>query len=448
MQEKQTSSRFLVGAAKTIITPKLGTRLFGYPSDRFATTIHDDLTATAIAVSDGKSTAVIVSATICVIPGAVTNKVIALVNEKVAVKHILLCATHTHSGPALSSMAGWGDADASYVDDIFVPRVVEAICSAVNAMEDAKMGIGEINSNVGINRRQVKENGNVCLGRNPLGIYDPRMRVIAFESLDGERTLGTIVHFGAHGTAAGGPCPDSPVTRDWPGVMTDRLEWMTGAPCAYLNGAEGDVAPRDYNRVRKDKEEILDNIDQAMEIGGMAAVDAAQAYCSITDFFVPELTVQTGEIRLPYDPLPDKETIEKEMKILETKYPDPRMDYALKRERHRWETILEALKGEPKKALCYPQTLVKIGPVVIVPHPFEIFTAIAMRLDSFSPVKYTLSTVLTNDTFGYLPNKEEICRGGYEIWSFKSGAPYTLTDDTDTELIKQNLSMIRKMIEE
>ena len=449
MQEKQPSNQFLVGAGKTIITPELGTRLYGYPSNRFAATIHDDLTATAIALSDGKDTAVLVSITVASIPADVTKKVIDAVDEKIGVRNIILAANHTHSAPGLNTAgtAAWGKADESYVYDIFIPRTVEAICAAVNTMEPAKMGIGEVNSNVGINRRQVRENGGVGLGRNPIGIYDPRMRVISFESLDGERVLGTIVHFGAHGTAAGGPHPDSPVTRDWSGVMTDRLEWMTGAPCAYLNGAEGDVAPRDYNRVRKDKERILDNVEQAMEIGGMAAVDAAQAYCSITEFFIPELTVHNGEIRLPYEPLPDKETIKNELKNLETKYSNPRMAYAIVYERNHWEKALAALDEEPKEALCYPQTLVKVGPVVFVPHPFEIFTAVAMRLDSFSPVQYTLSLINANDTFGYLPNKEEIARGGYEIWSSRYRYAYVLTEDADTELINQNLSMIREMTE-
>ena len=48
------NSVFKVGAAKAFITPKLGTRLYGYPSDRFATSIHDDLTTTAIAVANGE----------------------------------------------------------------------------------------------------------------------------------------------------------------------------------------------------------------------------------------------------------------------------------------------------------------------------------------------------------------------------------------------------------
>ena len=443
MQESCKSNRFLAGAAKTVITPKLGTRLYGYPSDRFATTIHDDLTATAVAVSNGTETAVLISVTVCSVPEAICQRVKALVEAKTGVSNLIISATHTHSGPALTTTPGWGDADNSYIDDIFLPGLEKAICDAIGSMEDAKLGIGEIETRTGINRRQLNEQGKVSLGRNPLGIYDPRMRVITFIAADESHTIGTIVHFGAHGTASGGPHPDSPVTRDWSGVMTDRIEWMSDAPCAFLDGAEGDVAPRDYARYKKHGERPLDTVQQAMEIGGMAATDAAEAYLNIDKYFVPTLQVQTGTIALPYEPLPGVEVIKENLQRLEGKE-DSFSNY----ERNHWQKALDAIDKEPETALTYPQVLVKIGPVVFVPHPFEIFTAISMRLDHFSPVPYTLSLSNANGTNGYLPNKEEILRGGYEIWSSRYRYAYLLTEDADTEIINQNLALIKKMQED
>lgn len=431
---------FLAGAAKAIITPKLGTRLYGYPSDRFAATVHDDLTATAVAVSDGTETAVLISATVCSVPAALCQRVKALVDAEVGVCHLIISATHTHSGPALTSTPGWGEASNAYIEEIFVPGMVKAICEAVRSMEPAKMGIGEIETRTGINRRELTEKGTVKLGRNPLGLYDPRMRIITFVSADESKTLGNIVHFGAHGTAAGGPYPDSPVTRDWSGVMTDRIEWMSDAPCAFLNGAEGDVAPRDYARYKKHGERPLNTIDQAMEIGGMAATDAAEAYLGIDKYFIPDLKIQTGTIALPYEPLPGIEEIKENMELLKGTT-DPMKLYEL----NHWQKALDAIEKEPETALTYDQVLVQIGPTVFVPHPFEIFTAIAVRLDHFSPVKYTLSLANANGTNGYLPNKEEIPRGGYEIWSSRYRYAYLLTEDADTELINQNLALIQKM---
>lgn len=443
MMRKQTADRFLAGTGKAIISPKLGTRLYGYPTNRFAASIHDDLTATAIAVSDGTETAALVSVTVCSVPAPLCERATALIQQNTGIKHVIISATHTHSGPALTDTPGWGDADHSYIEEIFLPGLLQAVCDAKDAMEEAKIGISEIETNAGVNRRQVREDGTVTLGKNTFGLYDPRMRVISFVSADEARTLGTVIHFGAHGTAAGGPYPESPVTRDWPGVMTDRIEWMSGAPCAFLNGAIGDVAPRDLNRVKKYGERELNNIEQAMEIGGMAAVDAAQAFLATKGYFTPSLCVTTGRIRLPYEPLPDVEEAKENLRLLEGTT-NPMKIY----ERNRWQKVLEVADKEPEDALAYDQTLVQIGPVVFVPHPFEIFTAISLRLDSFSPVPYTLSMSNANGTNGYLPNKEEIARGGYEIWSSRYRYAYLLTQDADTELISQNLALIRQMQEE
>lgn len=446
MHTKTPANRFLVGSGKAIISPKLGTRLYGYPTNRFAATIHDDLTATAIAVSDGTVSAALVTLTVCSVPATICQRITKLVEEKTGIKHLILSATHTHSGPPLTSTPGWGDADNSYIEDIFVPGVVKAICDAATSMEDAKMGIGQIETRTGINRREIKQNGSVALGRNTQGPYDPRMRVITFVSAaDEKKTLGTIIHFGAHGTAAGGPYPESPVTRDWSGVMTDRIEWITDAPCAFLNGAIGDVAPRDFNRYKKSGAQILNTIDQAMEVGGMAAVDASEALKGITAFFTPSVAVSTGDINLTYEPLPSLEEAKANYELLAQADPnDPMKAY----ERNRWQKVIEAADKEPETALSYQQTLVKIGPVVFVPHPFEIFTMISLRLDKFSPVEHTLSMSNANGTNGYFPNKEEIARGGYEIWSSRYRYAYLLSEDADTELINQNLELIKKMQED
>jgi len=448
LKNTQSAPRFLAGAGKTIISPKLGTRLHGYPSDRFATYIHDDLTATAIAVSDGAQTALLISVTVCSVPANVCRQAAALIQEKTGVSDLIIAATHTHSGPALESTPGWGDADTEYIETVFLPGVVKAAAEAVSSMEDAKMGIAETETKTGINRREVTEKGGVRIGLNPLGIYDPRMRVISFISADGTRSLGTIVHFGAHGTAAGGPHPESPCTRDWSGVMTDRLEWITGAPCAFLNGAIGDVSPRIFNRLLRNGQLQQDCIQQAMEIGGMAAVDASEAFFKIKAHFTPTLKLQHGEIRLPYEPLPDGDTARKKLRELEENNLPAHMAYHAEYERGRWQMILDEEGKEKKEAFCYPQLLVQLGPVVFVPHPYEIFTAISVRLDHFSPVEYTLSLSNANGSRGYLPNKEEFDRGGYEVWSARYSSAYILTKDADSHLIQQNLALIKEMQED
>lgn len=56
---------FLCGAAREKITPVIGAHLSGYNPDVVSTNVHDDLTATAVAFSDGNETMLLISATVC-----------------------------------------------------------------------------------------------------------------------------------------------------------------------------------------------------------------------------------------------------------------------------------------------------------------------------------------------------------------------------------------------
>jgi hypothetical protein len=80
-----------------------------------------------------------------------------------------------------------------------------------------------------------------------------------------------------------------------------------------------------------------------------------------------------------------------------------------------------------------------MGPVVIVPWPFELFSEIALRLRLYSPFQYTLSLSSANGNYDYFPSKGELCRGGYEVECFRWFSPFRLPDDADTRFINENL---------
>ena len=61
---------------------------------------------------------------------------------------------------------------------------------------------------------------------NPWGPFDPTMTVIRVQGESGP--IGTIVHYGAHPTTF--VSSTRIITRDWPGVMADRVEKLSGAP--------------------------------------------------------------------------------------------------------------------------------------------------------------------------------------------------------------------------
>ncbi|MPN06091.1 hypothetical protein SDC9_153346 [bioreactor metagenome] len=295
------------------------------------------------------------------------------------------------------------------------------------------MGIAETHSDVGINRREINRKGGVDLGQNPWGPYDPIMTVVAFRTLD-NKPIANLIHYSAHGTAAG--C-NREISRDWSGVMTDRLEKESGAVTAFFNGAEGDVGPRLSNG------STVGDIAHVRELGGVAAMDAVRGYKKIKSYRVPSLGFVQGEIKLPYSPLMPKEEA---LEALE-KYENPEelinISYL---EYHRLKSILAVYENnEPIKTHnIFEQTMIKLDDVVFIPIAYEFFVEIALRLRKFSPYQYTLSLSNANGSNSYLATQSEICKGGYEIRSFLSGNTYNLTPDADTLIVNEHLRLLNQ----
>ena len=423
-----------IGVGREVITPKLGGNLLGYRQDIYSEWVHDDLTATAIAFGYGDTKALLISATVCLVEESIVDELRVLIQENTGVQYVMLAATHTHSGPITARLPGWGDVDRPYVDEIFIPGCMKAACQALERLTRAKVGISTTKSDVGVNRRQIIEDGSTILGRNSWGLYDSMMTVIAFRDMEGN-PLANIVHYGAHCTAAGA---NHEITRDWIGVMIDRLEKETGAVTAFVNGALGDVGPRLSNGLS------VGDIGHVVEIGSLAAMDVVKAYGQIHDYSEANCAVVTGEIKIPYEPLMSLAEAKAEIVKYDTA-PPHNIDLA------KYLTLKEIIKShergeEGPKEMILSQTLLRVGSVVFVPFPFEIFSEIGLRLRAFSPLEHTLTMSCTNGSNGYLPDQSQICRGGYEVDVFHWLHTKRLPDDTDTHMINENLKLIEKIM--
>ena len=424
---------FFCGAARADITPPVGTLLFGYNPHQVSTSIHDNLAVTAAAFSDGETTAVLVTADVCEIQTALSDEIRRAAGEAagIAWQNILLSATHTHSAPNVTGMEGWGDVDRPYVDTVFLPAIVKAVKEAVASMEPAVLGIAETESRVGVNRRELKRGGRVDFGQNPWGPFDTTMTVIAIRSEDGRGILN-LVHSGCHGTAAG--C-NREISRDWSGMMVDRMQRETGILTAYWQGACGDTGPRISNGA------TTGDITYVEELGSLAAMDAVRAWRQIKSYHTPALSVFRGTVRIPTVPLPTEE----EARAKLASFGDPAKLINIQAlEYGHWRDVLAAIQNEvtPPGAFTYDTTLVALGDILWIPHPFEIFTEITLRLRQYAPYAHVLSLSTTNGTNEYLPSKGEMLRGGYEVDCFRYGHVFPMTDDADEHIIEDNLRIL------
>ena len=429
--------KFLCGAARRDITPPIGTALFGYRPNVFSESVHDPLDVTAIAFSDGNTVNILISATVCEIRNDIADQLRDKAAEAAGLKRsdIILAATHTHCAPNVAGMDGWGDVDFKYLNEILSPMTAEAAAEAVKNMTEAEIGVEEGESKVGINRRQLNRDGSIGLGQNPWGTYDPIMTVIAIRRADDKKGIVNIVHYGCHGTACG--CALE-ITRDWSGMMLDRMEDQTGVMSVFINGAEGDVGPRLSNGC------TTGNIKYVEELGSAAAMDAMTIRKKIKTYYSAETGAYHGTVRLPYKQTPDLDAVKKEL----SGYKEPEKLINVQRlwygHLKKVEEYLESDHGEMPEAFCFEQNIIRVGDILFVPFPYEIFSEISIRLRAYSSFRHVLCLACANGSNAYLPSQDQICRGGYEVDVFKCADLFNLTDNADEHIINENLRIIEE----
>ena len=384
----------MLGTARVVITPEIGGTLCGYGSEKPSDAIRDDLILTAYTLAYGRLRVMLVNMTLLCVSDSLSDELRKLcgLSADVPPSNVILSFTHTHSGPDVVS-----GTDEKYLDSVLRPGCERAARESAATLRPVRVGITAVNSRVGINRREILPDDEIILGQNPWGPYDPEMTIISFKD-ENDMTVANWVHYGAHSTSAG---MGTIITRDWSGVMTDRLEAETGgAPAAFLNGAMGDVAPRMANG------RSSGDITHVAEVGGLAGMDAVRAYGNIAEYRREDMAVRVGEVRIPYEI-----------------YPPGGVD-----------------------AYSYELTVIRIGPVVMVPTPFEVFSQLSLRMRAYSPFGHTLLLGLANGFNMYLPSRDQIIRGGYEVERFVEwSAPSRLPDDTDRILIEQSVKIISSL---
>ncbi len=427
---------FRAGAAKADITPPVGTCLYGYAPDWHSDSVHDNLDATALAVSQGKITALLITVCVGDLQTELSDEIRQAVSGKTGVPaaNILISATHTHSAPNVSGAEGWGEVDRDYVDSIFLPGILKASEEAVASLTGAEIAYSTVRSDVGVNRREQMPDGTINFGQNPCGSYDPCMTFIAVREKESKKGIINLIHYGCHGTAGG---HGREISRDWSGVMCDRVENVTGTLTAFWNGAVGDTGPRLTNGL------TTGDCSHIEELGSVAAFDAVRALRKLGAYKDGKLEIFSGTVRLPYKGMPSLREVQEKLK----EYKDAENltnIFALKYSHLKdVEAFLTSGKEIPQ-AKEIPTSLVSIGDALFIPVPFEFFSGISLRLREYLKSRFPHTLVLSN-TNGYnfyLPTQDQLCLGGYEVDCFLNGSLFLLEDATDQNLINEILRIV------
>ena len=401
---------FSVGYSRTNITPNYSVPLGGYGNSSFRMSdgFLDYLYTTALAISDGENTIVLIENDMHAAVQALLDNVRKEVSAEtgIPVEQIMVGVSHAHSTPDL-----WNAAESSigqYTTEVKKNMVKNAV-AAVKDMKPATVsgGSGETPEHTSFVRHYQLEDGHV---RGPnFGLQytspmvghthepDRQMQVLKFER-DGEKPI-VLVNWQSHPQMATEGGKSLSITADTVGVMRDRV--MDSADCEfiYMLGASGDilgVSQIDSENVVKDYKEMGNTLgDTVLEIlQDMEPVKTGTVGAAFTSF---EATVDHTEDGKAAGASVVKEYWEKTNDFNgSVAMGEP---YGINSPYHATAIIT---KGGLDKTGNVDLYAFVVGDLAFVCAPYEMFCENGAYIKENSPVKNTVVMTMTNGSHSYI----------------------------------------------
>jgi len=243
-----------VGTAKVDITPKVPIRMSGYSGRKEPSKgIHDPLYAKFLVLDVNGHRVAVIS---CDLIGYNSRVILDVARERFNIPHVLICSSHTHSGPNL----GDSETYARSVEKAMIDGLDEALKNMFPARISA--GYGCLPA-LGYMRLAKGEDGyGRLLGYNtdriPYGPVDPEVGVIKIEDENGNPRV-ILMMYACHPVTN---AHNDEISADYPGPATRKVEEALGNNiiCMFIQGGAGDInplfrngpnTPTDYGRIEK-----------------------------------------------------------------------------------------------------------------------------------------------------------------------------------------------------
>jgi hypothetical protein len=380
-----------VGLSTVDITPPLGVWMGGYAARKEpARGIAQPLHAKAMAIADsGGRRAVLVTIDVLGLTEPAVDRIAAAVRLQHGLprERLLLCSSHTHSGPIIrDQLAVAYDLAPSQWDDVRAAtrriegQVVEAAGRALAAMQPARLRWAQGSAAFAANRRAAIR---------PDGPVDHAVPVVAVERRDGS-LAGLLFGYACHNTTL--PASFVSYHGDYAGVAKAELERRhPGATALFIQGCGADANPHPRGTIELVEQHgraLADAVDRALGGGAEIAGPLRSAFTTVS---------------LAYAPAPDADAWRR-------KLADPNV-YVQRHARMMLEAI--ARDGRTVAAEPAPLHVLRLGPLSLVALSGEVVVdyALAIRKKHGSG---TWVAGYTDSVFGYVPSVRVLREGGYE----------------------------------
>jgi len=361
-------STIRIGFGASKITPGLGAFMAGYFHERQATAVHDDLFAKAMLFDDGKSVAGILSCDLICLTANEVAKVREIISKKAGIdgKNIMVCCTHTHTGPQTRTfrMPEGADVTLKWLDE-FPEMASLAVIKAMSDMESCTIEGGiAYEDRIAFNRRYKMKDGTTQTNPGyknldiiePAGPIDPEVGIISFADKN-SKLKALYINYVCHCDCVGG----TEISADYPGHTTVRLqERLSDKPFVlFTNGACGDV-----NHINVQSPYPRQGHEHSRWMGETLASDVCIALKDMKPLSNEGVSVISKVIQLPM-----QNDANKELGVAEIQ-------------------------------------AIKVGDIGFVGIPAEYFVELQIDIKKRSPFKKTFVSELANGWVGYVPTKK------------------------------------------
>lgn len=409
------------GVAVVDITPPAGYRMSGYFHERLNQGVHDPLLAKSLVLRQGDTQIALV---ICDVIG-IAPAVDRLARQKAAkavgipTEHIVVAATHTHTGPlyfgALRqyfhdlAVADSGSDSPESVDypALLVDKMVAAISESHKRLTPVRLksGIAE-QRELSFNRRFHMKNGSVRTNpgrRNPdiiraAGPIDPDVGILMFSAISDQRPLASLSVFALHLDTVGG----IQYSGDYPYYLQEALKARLGEGFVSLFGIG---ACGDINHIDVSGKTVL----KTEYIGRTLAETILDELPNLKPVEQPSLAMASQTVHVPLRQYTPEQVAwaRASMKDATT----AGKPFARRAEAYNVLAV-EMLPGD---TLPIAVRVIRLGPeVAVVGLPGEVFVDLGLAIKAASPFAHTLVLELAGDAPGYIPTRKAFAEGSYE----------------------------------
>jgi hypothetical protein len=352
---------------------------------------------------------------------------------------LLIHLVHTHAGPyTCAEPPGDGPRPVAHYLDGLASSVAAIVTESLDTAEPAIVTWAYGSCRLAVNR-DLPVDGREVIAFNPDRAADDTLLVGRVTHPDGT-AVATIVNYACHPTTLS--WQNALVSPDWVGAAREIVEDATGAPCIVLQGASGELSPRDQatadvsvadrngRQVGYAALAVLENMLPAGQ--GLVLTEIVESgaplgiWSGAPAFADPSIRCAHRVLGLPLQN-PEPATGPRR---------GPELADAVARERQfRRASLSDSYVAGPHAE--HPVWAWRLGAAGVIAHPGEAFSPLQTSLRARHPSIPLLVLNCTNGPgFVYLPPAADYRRDKYQVWQslVGPGALEQLADGADALL--------------